>query len=225
MRSVSQPSPPVALTGSDWVAVGCIALLFTGLFFLIRGVKHKPNPTHFNPFKQVNEMNKNEIISLIEAISLKSNDKNTRDDLNNIKSDVLNGKIADFDIEYLRALAQRLGVDINNRSNQQRDFSRSESKSRDDEEDKAAPLRQELARAYRRIAELEAIVREYEKDIPRASVQDYDVGAFAEVKKAFAKFYHPNALTCDGIEKMVRSEIFKEFWSEIQRIERKQKST
>ena len=44
--------------------------------------------------------------------------------------------------------------------------------------------------------------------------------AFVEVKRAFAKKYHPNSMTCSGMEKLIRSEIFKEFWGEIERIEK-----
>jgi len=42
---------------------------------------------------------------------------------------------------------------------------------------------------------------------------------FDQVKKAFARKYHPNNIQSDGIDKLVREEIFKEFWKELQKID------
>lgn len=43
---------------------------------------------------------------------------------------------------------------------------------------------------------------------------------FDRAKRAFAKFYHPNALAGRSqLDVMIRSEIFKEFWTELERIE------
>jgi hypothetical protein len=42
---------------------------------------------------------------------------------------------------------------------------------------------------------------------------------FSKVKQAFAKKYHPNNNHSEGIDKLVREEIFKEFWEEINNIE------
>ncbi len=43
---------------------------------------------------------------------------------------------------------------------------------------------------------------------------------FAQAKRAFAKLYHPNNANASGMEKIVRAEVFKEFWNELERIER-----
>lgn len=44
---------------------------------------------------------------------------------------------------------------------------------------------------------------------------------FREVKAAFARLYHPDRTTQAGIERIVREQVFKEFWREIERIDRK----
>jgi len=39
-------------------------------------------------------------------------------------------------------------------------------------------------------------------------------------KQAFARLHHPDRVQADGIERVIRTEIFKEFWRELERIER-----
>jgi hypothetical protein len=46
-------------------------------------------------------------------------------------------------------------------------------------------------------------------------------GRFRQAKNAFARLYHPDRLTGDGPEKRIRTEVFKEFWNELERIERR----
>lgn len=41
-----------------------------------------------------------------------------------------------------------------------------------------------------------------------------------EAKRTFARLYHPDNVHGSGIDKMVRAEIFKEFWRELERIEK-----
>jgi hypothetical protein len=43
---------------------------------------------------------------------------------------------------------------------------------------------------------------------------------FEQVKRAFARKYHPDRVRVDGFDKTIRTEIFKEFWHEIERIEK-----
>lgn len=43
---------------------------------------------------------------------------------------------------------------------------------------------------------------------------------FKQVKKMFAKMYHPDSLTGDKFEKLIKQEIFKEFWQVIESIEK-----
>jgi len=46
-------------------------------------------------------------------------------------------------------------------------------------------------------------------------------GRFRQAKTAFARLYHPDRLSGDGPEKRIRTEVFKEFWDELERIERR----
>ena len=43
---------------------------------------------------------------------------------------------------------------------------------------------------------------------------------FSAVKRAFARLYHPDQRSASRLEKAVRTEIFNEFWPEIEQIER-----
>ena len=43
---------------------------------------------------------------------------------------------------------------------------------------------------------------------------------FRQAKTAFARLYHPDRFGGDGPEKRIRTEVFKEFWDELERIER-----
>lgn len=42
---------------------------------------------------------------------------------------------------------------------------------------------------------------------------------FRRAKSAFARRYHPDRVQGDGPEAQIRTEVFKEFWEELQRIE------
>ena len=42
---------------------------------------------------------------------------------------------------------------------------------------------------------------------------------FRRAKSAFARRYHPDQISRDGEETRIRTEVFKEFWEELQRIE------
>ena len=43
---------------------------------------------------------------------------------------------------------------------------------------------------------------------------------YAALKRYLAKQFHPDSATGSGIEKVVRNEIFKEIWSEVERLDR-----
>ena len=43
---------------------------------------------------------------------------------------------------------------------------------------------------------------------------------FKKVKKSFSKMYHPDCLSDNGFEKLIKQEIFKEFWQVIESIEK-----
>lgn len=44
---------------------------------------------------------------------------------------------------------------------------------------------------------------------------------FRQAKNAFARLYHPDQVTGDDREKRLRIDIFKEFWDELERIDRR----
>ena len=45
-------------------------------------------------------------------------------------------------------------------------------------------------------------------------------GKFTAVKRAFARYYHPNNERPSAFEAGVRAQVFNEFWPEIERIEK-----
>ncbi len=77
-----------------------------------------------------------------------------------------------------------------------------------------AALRQKLALAQKTILELE------HKLANAASEDRGDDRKFQDIKKRFAKRYHPNAIGTTGMEAAVRAEVFKEFWAEIADVEK-----
>ena len=44
---------------------------------------------------------------------------------------------------------------------------------------------------------------------------------FKEAKRTFARRFHPNAQSADGREKEIREALFREFWADLERIERR----
>lgn len=44
---------------------------------------------------------------------------------------------------------------------------------------------------------------------------------FRQAKNAFARLYHPDQVTGDDREKRLRIDLFKEFWDELERIDRR----
>ncbi|MCB9960403.1 MAG: hypothetical protein H6843_17540 [Rhodospirillaceae bacterium] len=93
-----------------------------------------------------------------------------------------------------------------------------------------------LRAAEARIAELEREIRDltdgYEQQIAilrrnlatadsgRAKGGHEDDHRFQEVRRLFARQFHPDNIDATGQERDIRTNIFKSFWSEISRIER-----
>lgn len=57
------------------------------------------------------------------------------------------------------------------------------------------------------------------------STADDSMQLFGEVKRSFARLYHPDRTPHVGLERMIREQVFKEFWAEIEKIERRKKNT
>ena len=84
-------------------------------------------------------------------------------------------------------------------------------------------LRNAGKRAVAQSDQWEARAKELEGQLTnrRPKNAEDDNHKFAQTKRIFAKLYHPNALVgLSPLEKMVRGELFKEFWKELERIER-----
>ena len=78
---------------------------------------------------------------------------------------------------------------------------------------------EELAEARRtRIDDLKRRLKQAQEGQGPTNTPSED-GRFQQVRRKFAQMYHPDNSTGDGIEKLIRSEIFKEFWKELEAIE------
>lgn len=88
-------------------------------------------------------------------------------------------------------------------------------------EDALARMRNALDLADARASAAEQQLRRAEQR-PAAAAPSGGDRRFTDAKRAFARLYHPNSSTGTGIEKVVRAEIFKEFWAELERIEAQQ---
>ncbi len=88
-------------------------------------------------------------------------------------------------------------------------------------------LRQRLLRAEERARQAEdrAAYLKFEIEKLRAAPAAASAGLagearFKAVKRAFARLYHPDQAQCGDLERVVRTQVFHEFWPEIERIER-----
>jgi chromosome segregation ATPase len=84
-------------------------------------------------------------------------------------------------------------------------------------------LRSAGRRAVAQRDQWEARAKELEGQLAnlRPKNAENDNHKFAQTKRIFAKLYHPNALVgLSPLEKVIRGELFKEFWAELERIER-----
>jgi hypothetical protein len=86
-----------------------------------------------------------------------------------------------------------------------------------------AKLRETGKRAVAQSEQWEAAAKALQKELADLRRQNGQSDhKFEEAKRAFAKLYHPNAAHSGGaLETMLRGEIFKEFWAELERIEAK----
>ncbi len=64
----------------------------------------------------------------------------------------------------------------------------------------------------------QAKITALEKKISKLSTNNSD-SKFKKVKHTFSQMYHPDKIVGDKFEKMIKQEIFKEFWQEIKKID------
>ena len=55
--------------------------------------------------------------------------------------------------------------------------------------------------------------------VAQSGASDGD-GKFRAAKRAFARLYHPDNVNTEGFDKVIRVEIFKEYWRELEAIEK-----
>jgi hypothetical protein len=78
---------------------------------------------------------------------------------------------------------------------------------------------QELTAQAREISELKQAVFELQKQLAALTGAGPADAKFAAAKREFAKMYHPNNNRFSGLEKLVRAELFREFWVVLERID------
>jgi predicted RNase H-like nuclease (RuvC/YqgF family) len=97
----------------------------------------------------------------------------------------------------------------------------------DDEREKIADLKSKIASFKEENIKLkkdlkisQQTIRELNLKVKQAPETENSNSKFSKVKRAFAQRFHPNNIHAEGIEKIVKEEFFKEFWEDIQNIER-----
>ncbi len=98
----------------------------------------------------------------------------------------------------------------------------------------AASLRLALGNAQQELARVrqheefeflaKAVLREPPPPTPMVftAPDPADAGKFRAAKLAFARLYHPDRGGSSEMDRLVRSQVFKEFWAELERIEKSQ---
>jgi outer membrane murein-binding lipoprotein Lpp len=76
---------------------------------------------------------------------------------------------------------------------------------------------QELSRV-RQHEELAFLAKAVLRDPPPA--EPADGGKFRSAKLAFARLYHPDRGGSSELDRLIRAQVFKEFWTELERIEK-----
>jgi hypothetical protein len=85
-------------------------------------------------------------------------------------------------------------------------------------ERRAMEAEAKLAQAERRAMEAEAKLAQAADNVPSTPGQNVSDVRYAALKRYLAKQFHPDHAPGYGIEKVVRNEIFKEIWGEIERL-------
>ncbi len=141
----------------------------------------------------------------------------TIDDLDRILSEATSQTLSDGDLSYIRALHKRLigASDVDGPS---------ESSNKDDDDDPPETSDEHTdwrERAHSAMSRAKAAEKSL-KEISSSSNPEVGQGGdqkFEEIKRRFAKLYHPDNTSYTGLEATIRGEIFKEFWKEIEEVE------
>lgn len=153
---------------------------------------------------------KAEVLSLARQIVALGVSPETAADVQRILDETETGSIHEEDLDYLRALNARLGGNSGGHSASPEKSVEDDRAGAVDWKARAYQAMQRAKRAERRLKELEATQRE-------AGETSTD-RRFNEIRKRFARRYHPNNNRFSGLEATLRAEIFKEFWAEFEEV-------
>jgi hypothetical protein len=94
-------------------------------------------------------------------------------------------------------------------------------------EEDAGVLRARVKALEVEVAELEALCRAASRarDAARERATRLDGEAIRDLRRAFARRYHPDRAAGSVVERRVKAQVFTEFWGEIDRVERAYTST
>ena len=86
-----------------------------------------------------------------------------------------------------------------------------------DLEGQVAILRRKFATCQENKSQL---ISERDTALGKLAKMQVTATGLSRAKQAFARLHHPDRVQAGDIERLIRTEIFKEFWSELERIER-----
>ena len=89
-------------------------------------------------------------------------------------------------------------------------------------EEQAASLHSNFSKCQEQNRQL---ISERDTALGKLARTQVTAAGLGRAKQAFARLHHPDRVQAHGIERHIRAEIFKEFWSELERIERDTKGS
>ena len=137
-------------------------------------------------------------------------------------------KIVNYNEEQAKELLKSFQI----YNNQETSYSKKHKQEESSTKKKAAPEKTELRNLNHIISDLrlkgKQAVASRDKWKKRAEIAEIKLSRkssdndtkFKQVKKTFSKMYHPDSLAGDRFEKLIKQEIFKEFWQAIEDIEK-----
>lgn len=148
--------------------------------------------------------------------------EDTTSELHRFLAEARAGQLHPDDLSYLRGLHSRLsgakpngnaGTNSKPEAQPQTDPLGNALRELNEARNKIAMLQQKVAAAQGTFSSLE-------QQLASRADGGGDDRKFRDIKKRFARRYHPNSVNSTGIDKIIRTEIFKEFWAEIEDVEK-----
>lgn len=157
---------------------------------------------------------------ILDIISLGSISAETRLELRSYLADLERNRLEPIDRDYVIALYRRLFGERSQFHHNGPETHRSTTTEPPKQELSAAEWQERAYRAMARAKRAEIQLVELEQRMRASEPLVESDWKFQEAKRQFARTYHPDQVKVDGIERAVRNEIFKEFWSILDRIEK-----